>query len=116
MSARTLTRTAGAFIVLATVASGWTTPVNASGGFEAAVETILMSQTEGRVSTLPADKKRELVACVNQVLAEMPNGMKRFVLEAASFDEMEHRFGQVVMQNHAEWKQAIARGCAHIVV
>jgi hypothetical protein len=37
-------------------------------------------------------------------------------VEAASFDELEDRFGKVVMENRAEWKQKIARSCAHIVV
>ena len=53
---------------------------------------------------------------MNQVLAGLPNGKKRFVIEAASYDEMEDRFGKVVMENRAEWKQRIAQGCAHIVV
>jgi hypothetical protein len=109
-------RRAGALVVLATVAASWTTPVEAGGSFPAAVERILMSQQEGRVSTLDVQKKRALVACVNDVLAAMPNGMKRFVVAAASYDEMESRFGKVVMENRAEWKQKIALGCAHIVV
>ena len=115
MSVKAITRAVGAVAILIAVA-GWTAPAAASGSFAAAVETILLSQTEGRVATLSAEKKHELIACVNQVLTAMPNGMKRFVLAAANFDEMEHRFGEVVMQNRAEWKQKIARGCAHIVV
>ena len=115
MSAKAFTRAAGAVAILVTLA-GWTGPAAASGSFAAAVETILLNQTEGRVAALSTEKKHELIACVNHVLTEMPNGMKRFVLAAADFDEMEHRFGEVVMQNRAEWKQKIARGCAHIVV
>jgi hypothetical protein len=93
-----------------------TTPAFAGASFPAVVEKVLMSQTDGPVSKLPADKKRELISCVNQVLAELPNGRKKFVAAAASYDEMEDRFGIVVMENRAEWKQRIARGCAHIVV
>jgi hypothetical protein len=53
---------------------------------------------------------------VNDVLANLPNGMKRFVLAATDYEDMESRFGKVVMDNRAEWKQKIAQGCAHIVV
>jgi hypothetical protein len=113
---KTMRHTAGALVVLAAMAGGLATPVQAGGSFPAVVEQILMGQTEGLVSTLPMDKKRKLVACVNKVLTDMPNGMKRYVLAATNYNEAEQRFGKVVMQNHAEWKQAIARGCSHIVV
>ncbi|MGH6925160.1 MAG: hypothetical protein ACRED5_15610 [Propylenella sp.] len=115
MNRKTIARTAGALVILASIATA-TAPVQAGGSFPAAVERILMNQKEGRVSTLPAEKKRALITCVNQVLSEMPNGMKRFVLEASSYNDMESRFGKVVMENRAEWKQKIAQGCAHIVV
>ena len=68
-----------------------------------------MHQEKGPVSQLTADKKQALIACVNQVLADLPNGKKRFVTEAASYDELENRFGKVVMENRAEWKQRIAQ-------
>jgi hypothetical protein len=113
---RTISRAAGALAILAAAAFGSVTPVEAGGSFPAAVERILLSQREGRVSTLSMEKKRALVACVNDVLANMPNGMKRFVLAATNYEDMESRFGKVVMENRAEWKQKIARGCAHIVV
>ena len=101
-----------AFTMLAAI----TTPAFAGASFPAVVEKVLMNQTNGPVSKLTPDKKRELISCVNQVLAELPNGRKKFVAAAASYDEMEDRFGTVVMENRAEWKQRIARGCAHIVV
>jgi hypothetical protein len=103
-----------AFTMLA--ASATTTPSFAGASFPAVVEKVLMNQTNGPVSKLTPDKKRELISCVNQVLAELPNGRKKFVVAAASYDEMEDRFGTVVMENRAEWKQRIARSCAHIVV
>jgi hypothetical protein len=84
--------------------------------FPSAVAQILMNQQDGPVSRLDEGRKQQLIACVNTVLAELPNGKKRFVLEAANFDELEDRFGVVVMENRAEWKQKIARSCAHIVV
>ena len=106
----------GAAALTVVAASVITTPAFAGASFPAVVEKVLMNQTDGPVSKLPADKKRELISCVNQVLAELPNGRKKFVTAASSYDEMEHRFGTVVMENRAEWKQRIARGCAHIVV
>ena len=116
MAGKIMRGSAGTLVALAILAAGAIAPAQAGGNFPAAVERILLSQTEGRVSTLSMDKKRALVACVNNVLTNMPNGMKRYVLAATDYDEMEDRFGKVVLQNRAEWKQKIARGCAHIVV
>jgi hypothetical protein len=53
---------------------------------------------------------------VNTVLAKLPAGKKRYVADAASFDEMQDRFGEVVMENRAEWKQKIASKCAKIAL
>jgi len=97
-------------------ASAALSPAAAGPSFPRAVEQVLMKQDKGPVSRLDAGKKRELITCVNQVLSGLPNGKKRFVTEAASFDELEHRFGKVVMENRAEWKQKIAASCASIVV
>jgi hypothetical protein len=107
---------AATLAIFATLAGGTISPATAGPTFPKAVEQVLMKQQEGPVSKLPADRKRQLITCVNQVLAELPNGKKRFVTEAVSYDEMEARFGKVVMENRAEWKQRIAKGCAHIVV
>ena len=107
---------AAAFGIVAALAGGAASPAMAGPSFPSAVEQILMKQQTGQVSKLPLAKKRELVFCVNQVLAQLPNGKKRFVTEAASYDEMEDRFGKVVMENRAEWKQRIAQSCASIVV
>jgi hypothetical protein len=113
MATKAFGRAAGAAIViglmaLATSASAVT--------FPSAVEQILRSQQSGPVSKLDDGRKQQLIGCVNDVLAGLPNGKKRFVVEAASFDELEQRFGKVVMENRAEWKQKIAAGCAHIVI
>lgn len=114
MSKKSVFAAAAALTIVA--ASAGFSPASAGPTFPAAVEQILMNQNDGPVSKLPADKKRELIVCVNEVLAELPNGKKKFVISAASYDELEQRFGSVVMENRAEWKQRIARGCAHIVV
>ena len=107
---------AAALGILATVASVAVSPAAAGPSFPSAVKQILMKQDRGPVSKLPVEKKQELITCVNQVLGGLPNGKKRFVTEASSYDEMESRFGKVVMENRAEWKQKIAAGCASIVV
>lgn len=116
MASRTIRGTAAVLGALVAVATGAVSPATAGPNFPTAVEQILMRQDEGPVSRLPADKKRALIVCVNEILAELPSGQKRFVTEAASYEELEVRFGKVVMENRAEWKQRIARGCAHIVV
>ena len=55
--------------ILAAVVSGALSPAVAGPSFPTAVEQVLMNQDKGPVSKLPADRKRELIACVNQVLA-----------------------------------------------
>ena len=106
-------RTAGALVVFGVVVSA--APANAAS-FGAVVEKVLMSQQSGPVAKLNTDRKRQLVACVNKVLAAMPAGKKRYVTEASSLDEMQDRFGEVVMENRAEWKQKIAKSCASIAM
>ena len=104
---------AGAAALLGMIAV--VTPASAQS-FNAVVEQVLMSQRSGPVSKLPDARKRELVSCVSGVLAGLPAGKKRFIAEAASFDEMQDRFGAVVMENRAEWKQKIAKKCASIAM
>ena len=106
-------RTAGALLVTGLVVAA--VPANASS-FGAIVERVLMSQQSGPVAKLDAERKRQLVGCVNNVLAALPAGKKRFVAEASTLDEMQDRFGKVVMENRAEWKQKIAKSCARIAM
>lgn len=104
--------TAGALVILGSMLAA---PASA-GSFNAVVEKVLMSQQSGPVAKLDDARKRELVSCVSGVLAGLPNGKKRYIAEAASFDQMQDRFGEVVMENRAEWKQKIARSCARIAM
>ena len=109
-----LLRTAGALVVCGSLlVSG---NAVAGGGFGAVVEQVLLAQRDGPVAKMSDGKKRELVACVNGVLAKLPNGKKRYVAEAVSLDQMQDRFGEVVMENRAEWKQKIAKSCAKIAM
>jgi hypothetical protein len=82
-------RTAGALVVFGAVIAA--APANA-GSFGAVVEKVLMSQQSGPVAKLNGDRKRQLVSCVNNVLAALPAGKKRYVTEASSLDEMQDRF------------------------
>ncbi len=116
MGGKAILGAASALGILAAVAIGAVSPAAAGVSFPAAVGQILRHQQSGPVSRLPADKKNALIVCVNEVLADLPNGKKRYVVAATSFDEIEARFGKVVTENHAEWKQKIAKGCAHIVI
>jgi hypothetical protein len=101
---------------VATISVAGISPATAGPDFPTAVGQILQAQQKGPVSKLPVEKKQELIACVNGVLTALPKGKQRYVVEAANFDELEDRFGEVVMENRAEWKQRIAKSCSHIVV
>ena len=106
------TTAASAMLISALTASS----AMAGSNFTQIVEQVITSQQDGRVSKLDEGTKRELASCVNTVLAGLPAGKKRFITEGATFDEMQDRFGKVVMENRAEWKQKIAGACAKIVV
>ena len=84
--------------------------------FPAVVSKILMSSTDGRISRLDPASKQQMVTCVNSVLVKLPGGKKRFVVEGATFDEQESRFGKVVKENRAEWEQKIASACGKIAM
>ena len=43
-----------------------------------------------------AGRKQQMVTCVNSVLVKLPGGKKRFVVEGATFNKQESRFGKVV--------------------
>ena len=48
--------------------------------------------------------------------ADVPDAKKRHVAEAASYDEMEDRFGEVVLADRAEFKQKITKECGEIAM
>jgi hypothetical protein len=95
------------------VVLGWTTAGFAQD-FSAAVQTVLSKQKE--ITELDADRQVEMIACANRVLAEVPGEKQRYVAEAANFDEMESRFGEVVLADRAEFKQKITKECGSIVM
>src|SRR5262245_8176570 len=93
------------------------TPAPASAAdFPTVVASILQAQTDSRLARLDPARKQQMITCVNKVLVNLPNGKKRFVVEGATLDEQQDRFGKVVKENRAEWEQKIANGCSSIVV
>ena len=110
MTATTLRSATAALSVLAMIGTGAISSAAAGDvSFPSAVEQVLLRQQGGPLGRLSEEKKLQLIVCVNEVLAALPSGKKRFVIEAGSDDELEHRFGEVVMENRAEWKQKIER-------
>ncbi len=88
----------------------------AAADFPSTVAEILNGQTDGPMSRMSPQKKNAMIQCVNGVLTGLPNGQKRYVLEGTDFQDREKRFGKVVLENRAEWKQKIADGCAKIAL
>ena len=82
--------------------------------FSVAVEKVLMQQKE--ITDLDADRQREMVTCVNGVLADVPDPTKAEVAQAGSLEEMEDRFGEIVMADQAKLKQHITETCGGIVM
>ena len=50
------------------------------------------------------------------MLAELLKAKQRYRVEGKSYEERETRFGKVVQENRAEWKQKIAKGCASVAL
>jgi hypothetical protein len=105
-------------IVLAVAAFGLCQAPSTSSAdsFSDVVAEILRSQTTGMISELNDAAKTALIGCVNGVLEGLPNGQKRYILQGDGFSEQESRFGKIVQQNHAEWKQKIAGACASVAL
>lgn len=95
-------------IVLASASASY------AADFNSAVETVLMQQKE--IKELDSSRQGEMVACAQKVLAEVPPQKQSYVAEAADFDEMESRFGEVVLADQAAFKQAITAECGSIVM
>lgn len=88
----------------------------AAADFPTVVREILDSQTDGPLAQMGAAKRRVMTDCVVASLEPLPKGKKRFIVEGANFEEREHRFGQVVDEDNAKWRQNIAKACAEIAV
>ena len=78
------------------------------------VRAILDHQADGPLAEMDADKRAKMTDCVVETLAALPSGLKKKIVEGKDLEEQEHRFGQVVDENHAKWRQTIAQKCGHI--
>ena len=85
----------------------------AAASFNSVVETVLSKQPQ--ITDLSADRRREMIACVQKVLEQVPPPKRDYVAQAKNYDEMENRFGEVVMADRARFKQRITRECGNIV-
>jgi hypothetical protein len=88
----------------------------AADEFPTVVTEILTGQMQGPISEMQGAHKEAMIDCVNTTLVELPKGRKRFILEGASYQEREQRFGMVLYENRAEWVQKIAGACASIAM
>ena len=88
----------------------------AAASFPSVVRSILDAQTDGRLAKMGRDQRARMTDCVIATLAGLPGGKKRYITEGANLDEQEHRFGEVVQEDRAKWKQKIATACSKIAV
>lgn len=85
-----------------------------AASFNSAVETVLMQQK--RIKELDAERQGQMIACVKQTLKVVPEDRQSYVAAATDFDEMEERFGEVVLANQAEFEKLITRECGGIAL
>ena len=84
--------------------------------FPQVVRAVLDAQTDGRLAKMGRDQRARMTDCVIATLAGLPGGKKRYIVEGASLDEQQDRFGEVVQEDRAKWKQKIATACSKIAV
>jgi hypothetical protein len=87
-------------------------PAVAADDFTIVVTEILDRQSAGPLSLMSDEQRQAMTACVSSVLADLPDGSKREIVDGGTFEEREARFGKVLYENHAEWLQKVAGGCA----
>jgi hypothetical protein len=62
------------------------------------------------------DQRGRMTDCVIATLAGLPGGKKRYIVQGTTLDEQQDRFGEVVQEDRAKWKQKIAQSCSKIAV
>ena len=102
-----LSLAAGALVLLAA-------PATAATDFNSVVKAILDSRTDGPLAEMDASKRSKMTACVVQALQPLPSGYKKRIVAGKTLGEQAHIFGQVVDENHAKWRQNIAKACSEI--
>ncbi len=81
--------------------------------FNSVVQTVLVKQP--RIAELTPQRRREMIACVQKVLEQVPRPKQQYVAEARDYNQMEDRFGEVVLADRAKFKQRITQQCGGIV-
>ena len=104
-----------ALIFAASLAVG-AAPDALAASFPAVVRAVLDSQTDGRLAKMGPEQRGRMTDCVIATLAGLPSGKKRYIVEGASLDEQQDRFGEVVQEDRAKWKQKIAHACSKIAL
>ena len=102
-------------IVLSALAIG-AIPAASAASFPSVVRAVLDGQSDGRLASMDTGQRAQMTDCVISTLAGLPSGKKRYIAEGASFDEQEHRFGEVVQEDRAKWKQKISSACGKIAL
>ena len=102
-------------VVLAALAIG-APPAASAASFPTVVRAVLDAQTDGRLAGMPAGQRGEMTDCVISTLAGLPGGKKKYIAEGGSLDEQTDRFGEVVQEDRAKWKQKIASVCGKIAM
>jgi len=107
---------AALFLLVGGSASMLAAPAAEAASFPSVVRAVLDSQTEGRIAQMGRDQRARMTDCVIGALSGLPNGKKRYIVEGATLDEQQDRFGEVVQEDRAKWKQAIAKACSSIAM
>lgn len=85
--------------------------------FATVVRSILDSQTDGPLAEMDSDKRSRMTDCVVEtLLSKVPAGRQRHIVGGADFDEQEHRFGQLMDENHAKLRGTLAQTCGNIAM
>ena len=110
-----MTRKPDRFVCLGIVAAALLlSSAPASADFPTVVRSILDRQTDGPLSEMEPDRRSKMTDCVIQTLGALPSGLQKRVVDAGDIDAQEDEFGKVVDENHAKWRQTIAKTCGHI--
>ncbi len=89
-------------------------PAAAAKDFNSVVRSILESRTDGPLAEMDASHRTRMTACVVETMGALPDGQKRKIVGGKNLGEQAHLFGQVVDENHAKWRQTIAKACGQI--
>ena len=101
-----------AAFLAATVAPTAASVASENSRFTAAVARVLSGLKNDFFDEWTAAEKREFIACAQGIMASVPQGRKRYVLQARNQSEQRQRFDEIAQDNNAAVKQKIARDCS----